>query len=228
MQKVIKKIIQLSYRKVRGDFLIEKICNSLTNRIRIKMPEIDDERAEIINYGLQLVIGEVPKMLITILIAWALGVLELSILTLIVMLPYKTVSGGVHLKTHIGCIITTSLFYSGTAILSKNIIIENIFLKCLIITLIWIFSIIMIKLYAPADTEEVPILRKNERKIKKILSYIFMTATLIVGMIIKDSTLSNILIFGTLIQTIFISRIIYTLTRCKYGYLDAYKDSINV
>lgn len=207
--------------------MIEKICNSLTNRIRLKMPEIDDERAEIINYGLQLVIGEIPKNLIMLLIAWALGVLELSIFTLLVMLPYKIVSGGVHLKTHIGCIITTSLFYSGTAILSKNIIIEPMYLKYLIITLIWIFSIIMISLYAPADTEEVPILRKNERKIKKILSYIFMTATLLVGIIVKDFTLSNILIFGTLIQTIFISKVTYTLTKCKYGYLEAYKNSTN-
>lgn len=207
--------------------MIEKICNSLTNRIRLKMPEIDDERAEIINYGLQLVIGEIPKNLIMILIAWALGVLELSILTLLVMLPYKAVSGGVHLKTHLGCIITTSLFYSGTAILSKNIVIEPTYLKYLIVTLIWIFSIIMIKLYAPADTEEVPILRKNERKIKKILSYVFMTITLVVGIIVKDSTLSNILIFGTLIQTIFISKVTYTLTKSKYGYLDAYKNSIN-
>ncbi|MBQ6992278.1 MAG: accessory gene regulator B family protein [Clostridia bacterium] len=207
--------------------MIEKICNSLTNRIRLKMPEIDDERAEIINYGLQLVIGEIPKNLIMLLIAWALGVLELSIFTLLVMLPYKIVSGGVHLKTHIGCIITTSLFYSGTAILSKNSIIEPTYLKYLIVTLIWLFSIIMISLYAPADTEEVPILRKNERKIKKILSYIFMTATLLAGIIVKDSTLSNILIFGTLIQTIFISKVTYTLTKCKYGYLEAYKNSTN-
>ncbi|MBE5819375.1 MAG: hypothetical protein E7310_00870 [Clostridiales bacterium] len=207
--------------------MIEKICNSLTNRIRLKMPEIDDERAEIINYGLQLVIGEIPKNLIMLLIAWALGVLELSIFTLLVMLPYKIVSGGVHLKTHIGCIIATSLFYSGTAILSENIVIEPTYLKYSIITLIWIFSIIMISLYAPADTEEVPILRKNERKIKKVLSYIFMTATLLAGIIVKDSTLSNILIFGTLIQTIFISKLTYILTKCKYGYLEAYKNSTN-
>ena len=38
---------------------------------------------------------------------------------------------------------------------------------------------IMIKLYAPADTENVPILRKKDRKKKKILSYIFLTIGLI-------------------------------------------------
>ena len=33
----------------------------------------------------------------------------------------------------------------------------------------------MIKLYAPADTENVPILRKKERKQKKMVSYIILT-----------------------------------------------------
>ena len=207
--------------------MIEKICDSLTNRIRIKMPEIDDERAEIINYGLQLVIGEIPKIIIELFIAWVLGVLELSIFTLLVMLPYKTVSGGVHLKTHIGCITITTLFYSGTAILSKYIIIEPMQIKYLIVGIVWLFSIIMIKLYAPADTEEVPILRIKERKVKKILSYVFMTLTLTAGIIIKAPVFSNILIIGTFVQTLFISKAIYTLTKCKYGFLDTYKDSIN-
>ena len=34
--------------------MIEKITQSLTNKIRKKMPEVDDERAEVINYGLQI------------------------------------------------------------------------------------------------------------------------------------------------------------------------------
>ena len=29
--------------------MIDKICNFLTNRIRKEMPDIDDERAEVIN-----------------------------------------------------------------------------------------------------------------------------------------------------------------------------------
>ena len=50
-------------------FLIEKICNALTKRIRKEMPEVDDERAEVINYGLQLVIGEIPKLFLIFFIS---------------------------------------------------------------------------------------------------------------------------------------------------------------
>ena len=70
--------------------MIEKLCNKLTQKIRNKMPEIDDERAEVINYGLQLVIGEVPKTFVLILIAYILGVLKLTIYALLFIIPYRT------------------------------------------------------------------------------------------------------------------------------------------
>ena len=42
--------------------MIDKICEYLTNKIRKQMPEVDDEKAEIINYGIQLIVGEIPKI----------------------------------------------------------------------------------------------------------------------------------------------------------------------
>lgn len=198
--------------------MIEKLCNRLTQKIINKIPEIDDERAEVINYGLQLVMGEIPKTFILILIAYVLGVLKLTLLALIFTMPYKTFAGGVHLKTHIGCIIGTSIFYIGNAFASKYIVIHPLYIKYILIFAIWIFSMLMIKLYAPADTEAVPILRKKDRNFKKIMSYITMTITLIISIFIKNSIYSNLLIFGTLIQTITITRFIYKITNNKYGY----------
>ena len=207
--------------------MIEKICNKLTDRIRNKMPEIDNERAEVINYGLQLVIGEIPKTFVLILIAYALGVLKLTVFALLFMMPYKTFAGGVHLKTHIGCIIATSIFYIGNAFLSKYIVLEPIYIKFILIGLIWIFSIFMIKFYAPADTEAVPILRKKDRDLKRNMSYITMTITLVIAVFIKDSIISNLLIFGTLIETISITRFVYKITNNKYGYEEYMKKKID-
>ena len=196
--------------------------------IRNKMPEVDDERAEVINYGLQLVIGEIPKTFILILIAYVLGVLKLTILALLLIMPYKTFAGGVHLKTHIGCIIGTTIFYTGNAFMSKYIVIEPIYIKYILISAIWVFSMIMIKLYAPADTEAVPILRKKDRKFKKIMSYITMTLTLIAAIIIKNTVISNLLIFGTLMETILITRFIYKITNNKYGYEEYIKNNTEI
>ena len=77
---------------------------------------------------------------------------------------------------------------------------------------------IMIKLYAPADTENVPILRKKERKQKQIFSYIILTVEFIIAVSINNTTIAGIIIFGDFIQTLTITRFAYKITNNKYGH----------
>ena len=56
--------------------MVDKICDYLTNKIKQRMPEVDDDRAEVINYGIHLIVGEVPKTFVFIIIAIILGVLK--------------------------------------------------------------------------------------------------------------------------------------------------------
>ena len=76
----------------------------------------------------------------------------------------------------------------------------------------------MVSIYAPADTENLPILTKKERKTKKVLSYVFLTINMLVAVFVTNEVISNILIFGTFIQTISITRIAFKLSKNKYGY----------
>ena len=197
--------------------MVDKICDCLTNKIKNKMPEVDEERAEIINYGLHLLIGELPKTFIFIAIAAVLGVLKEFFITVLVIFPYRAFSGGFHLKTHFGCIFGTSLMYCGIPLLSKYIIISTD-IEYILTALVWTFGMVMCKLYAPADTENVPILRKKDRKTKQILSYITLTITLIIGVIVKNQIISNIIILGIFAQSVTITKIAYKLTNNKYGY----------
>ena len=206
--------------------MIDKICNYILQKMRKKMPEIDDEKAEVILYGIQLIIGEIPKIFIIFGLSILFGIGWYMLFAYIVMIPYRAVSGGFHLKTHIGCIIGTSIFYFGNIFLSKALMLQDM-QKYILIGITFIFGVIMISLYAPADTENLPILSKKERKIKKILSYIILTVTLITTFSIKDNVISNILIFGTLLQTITITRIAYKITNNKYGY-ETYKYDIEL
>ena len=197
--------------------MIDKFCTFLINKIRKEMPEVDDERAEIIMYGLQNIIGELPKGIIILLIAYLLGLFKLTLLAVLFVAPYRCVSGGVHMKTHIGCIIYTLILYSGTALIGKYVVLTGT-IKYVTAFIIWSFCIIMIKLYAPADTENVPILRKKERLQKKIFSYIILTVEFIIALIINNSIITSIIIFGSLIQTFTITRFAYNITKNKYGY----------
>ncbi len=198
--------------------MVDKICLFLTHKIQEEMPEINNERAEIIDYGLHLIIGELPKNFIILGIAYILGIFKLTLLTVILLLPYRSVSGGFHLKTHLGCIIGTTLIYCGIAKISCYIIFYNQILKYIITLSVWIFGVIMIHLYAPADTENVPILSQKERKNKKILSYIFLSIALIASCIIQNRIISNILLLSHIAQTICITKLAYKITKNKYGY----------
>lgn len=197
--------------------MIDKICTFLTQKIQKEMPDIDEEKAEIINYGLQNIIGEIPKIFLLFFISWVLGILKEVLFMFIILLPYRGASGGFHLKTHLGCIIGTTLFYCGVAFLSKNVVIGET-IKYLLVIFGWIFGMIMIKLYAPADTENVPILSKKERKKKQIMSYLTFTIGMMAGLLIKDNVISNILIIGNLVQTLNITKLAYKITKNKYGY----------
>ena len=189
--------------------MIDKFCAYLTKKIRKEMPEVDDERAEVIMYGLQNIIGELPKGIIILIIAYILGIFKLTVISILIIAPYRCVSGGVHMKTHIGCIIYTLL--GKYIVLTGNV-------KIMLAIAIWIFCMIMIKLYAPADTENLPILRKKERKQKQILSYIIITSEILIAIFIKNTTISGIIIFGDFIQTLTITRIAYRVTHNKYGH----------
>ena len=203
--------------------MIDTICTFLTNRIRKEMPEIDDERAEVINYGLQNIVGEIPKIFLLFIIACILGMLKEVLFMFITLIPYRGASGGFHLKTHLGCIVGTTAFYCGIVLLSQHIILEDI-IKYILIGISWIFGMFMIKLYAPADTENVPILSKNDRKKKQIIAYIAYSIGLIAALLIQDNVISNMVLFGNLLQTLTITKLAYRLTKNKYGY-EVYGDA---
>ena len=207
--------------------MIDNICSYLTNKMKIRMPDIDEEKAEILDYGLHLIIGEIPKVFIMIGLAFLLGVGELSILAFLLILPYRSFSGGFHLKTHLGCILCTTSFYAGTALLSKYITLTEP-VKYIAIIAVWIFGMMMIKLYAPADTENVPVISKKERRKRKIASYIMLSISLLVAAIIPNRIISNILLFGMLIQTLSITRLAYKITKNKYGYEECEKGNLKL
>ena len=121
------------------------------------------------------------------------------------------------MKTHIGCIIYTLILYSGSALLGKYIVLSGI-VKYIAVFVVWTFCMIMVKLYAPADTENVPILQKKERKKKQIFSYIILTVEFVIAIFITNPVISGIIIFGDLIQTLTITRLAYKLTDNKYGH----------
>ncbi len=197
--------------------MIEKFCEYLVNLIRKQMPEMDDDQAAIVLYGIEIIVGEIPKIFLMFITGFLLGFWWQTLVAFFLILPYKVCSGGFHLKTHIGCIICTNVIYCGNAILSSIVTIPD-YMKWILLLITLILGMICVTKYAPADTENLPILTKKERHTKKTLSYIFLAINLIAVILVPNRIISNILLFGTFIQTISITKLAYRLTKNQSGY----------
>lgn len=203
--------------------MVDKICNWLMARVRAKMPEVDEERAEVIRYGFELIIGEVPKLIVMFIIALLLGKIKLFLISVAIICPYRTFSGGIHLKTHIGCFISTNLLYLGNVYISEIVRFESLGYKIIFTIIAFVFATIMIIANVPADTDTVPILIKRDRNKKKIESFICIVILMFFEFVIEDRIISNMCVIGVLLQTLTITRMSYKIFGVKPGYLEYIK-----
>lgn len=198
--------------------MIDKFCDWLTNKIKEKVTDIDEEKELVINFGIRLIFGELPKILILFIIGFLLNMGWYTLLLFALIAPYRSFTGGFHLKTHIGCMVTTSFLYLAPIILAKSVQIKQPIIIYILAVLIAIFSIVIISKYAPADTENMPILSKKERQSKKIKAYIALIILLAIILFNTNYIISYMLICGIFLQNLTVLPISYKLTNSKYGY----------
>ena len=158
--------------------MIDKFCDWITNKIKQNVDNIDEEKELVINFGVRLIFGELPKILLLFIIGFLLGIGWYTLVFFFLLCPYRSFTGGFHLKTHLGCMITTSILYLGPVLLAKYLPIQQNYILYIMAGIVAIFSIFIIIKYAPADTENIPILTKKERKSKKIKACISLVTIL--------------------------------------------------
>lgn len=205
--------------------MIDKFCDLITEKIKSKVTDIDEERELIINFGVRLIFGELPKILILFIIGFLLSMGWQTLLLFFLIAPYRSFTGGIHLKTHLGCMITTSILYLLPIILSKYILISDKNILYILAGLITIFSIIIIARYAPADTENIPILSKKEIKSKKTKSYIALVILLSIIIFNPYKQFSYMIIYAMFLQNLTVLPISYKIANNKHGY-EVYTEEI--
>ena len=198
--------------------MIDKFCDLITEKIKLKVTDIDEERELIINFGVRLIFGELPKILILFVIGFLLNMGWQTLLLFFLIAPYRSFTGGIHLKTHLGCMITTFILYLLPIILTKYILISDKIILYILTSLITMFSIIIITKYAPADTENMPILSKKETKSKKIKAYIALVVLLLIIIFNPYAQFSYMIIYAIFLQNLTVLPLLYKLTNNKHGY----------
>lgn len=198
--------------------MIDKFCDWITNKIKQNVDNIDEEKELVINFGVRLIFGELPKILLLFIIGFLLGIGWYTLVFFFLLCPYRSFTGGFHLKTHLGCMITTSILYLGPVLLAKYLPIQQNYILYIMAEIVAIFSIFIIIKYAPADTENIPILTKKERKSKKIKAYISLIILMSVILFYPDKLIGYMLVYGIFLQNLTVLPISYKLTNSKHGY----------
>lgn len=200
----------------------EKFLNGSINKIKKKYPEYDEEKLEIIAYGLESLYITITKTVVIFGVAIILGILKE---TLLIMLSYniiRTTAFGMHAKKSWHCYVISGTLFIGMALLCKYVDI-NFYIKLIIYSV----SVITIFLYAPADTYKRPLLNAKKRKNYKIITMFSSLIYLLLIVVFKDSIISNYLVLGLLDASLMIHPLTYRMFQLPYDNYKTYETSLS-
>ena len=190
----------------------KKFLDNSINRIRKKYPEYDEEKLEIIAYGLEALYITITKTVVIFSIALILGIMKEVFLILIFYNILRTTAFGMHAKKSSHCYIISSVLFIGMGLICKYVDI-NMYVKLLIAGL----SFITLVIYAPADTYKRPLLNEKKRKNYKIITIINGLIYLILIIVLKNNEISNYLVMGILDASLMIHPLIYRMFQLPYN-----------
>lgn len=175
----------------------------------------DDVKLKEIKYGLESFYLTVTKTIVIFSISYILGTLKTLILLMLFYSIIRLTGFGLHAKKSWQCWISsgiTFLLIPYLCLMNFNIIFKIIASSC---------CVILLGIYAPADTEKRPIISSKRRKIFKILTVITGVVYLIALIFVSNNYLENIITFALIIETILVLPISYKIFGLKY---DNYKN----
>lgn len=199
----------------------KKILNHCMKIIKIKYPEYDEEKLEIINYGLESIYLTFTKIIIIFILAIILNIWKEVLLLLAFYNLIRISAFGMHAKKSIHCLIISLTLFIGGVYICNYLIIPFI-----IKIILSIICIILIYKYAPADTEKRPIINKKRRMKYKVISVIISGIFAISIVLLSDKIISNYLLLGMIEATIMILPITYKIFDLPYNNYKKYLNEV--
>lgn len=196
----------------------EKILNISINKIKKKYPNYDDDKLEVITYGLEALYITISKTIVIFTIALILGIIKEVFLILIFYNIIRTTAFGMHAKKSSHCYIISTVLFIGMGLICKYIDI-NLYVKLILA----IISFITLIIYAPADTYKRPLINERKRKNYKILTIINSLIYIFLIIIFRDKTISNYLLVGILDASLMIHPLTYRMFQLPYNNYKKYE-----
>ena len=199
----------------------KKLLNKAIKNIKKNNQSLTEEQIEVIEYGLEGLYLTFTKIIVILLLSIVLNIFKETLLMLLFYNIIRLFAFGLHTKNSMACLITSLLLFIGGPYLSIYL---NISLEVKII--LSVIAVILIAIYAPADTEKRPLINEKKRKKFKILSII--TSIIMTCLIIytDGNYISNFMFIGFIEATIMILPITYKIYGLPYNNYKSYHDNI--
>lgn len=201
----------------RWETLKRKILKALMSNIKKNKPDLNEEQLEIIEYGLEGLYLTIIKIIIILLLAIVLDILKETVLMIIFYNVTRFFTFGLHAKTSTACLITSLLLFIGGTYLATYLQIPLI-----VKIILSVICLILICIYAPADTEKRPLINPKKRKRFKIQSIIISIIMGVLIIYLNDSYISNFMVIGQLEAVIMILPITYKIYGLPYNNYKSY------
>lgn len=191
--------------------LITKITDSLALYVN-KYAKKDEKEFKEMRYGLFVLVVNITKISMLMLTAYFLGIFKYTMTYFLCFFIVRAFAFGVHTRKSITCTILSFIVFLGGTYLSLFLKLNNYN-----IIFIFIISYILLYKYAPADTEDRPIINAKFRKELKIKSICCMTILLIAALILKNSIYKSIITLACFSEALFITPCIYIILGREYN-----------
>lgn len=189
----------------------KRFLNKIKFLIKEQYPKYSEDKIDEIMYGIEGLYLTIEKAIVIFVLAIILRIFKELLMLLLTFNFIRLFAFGMHANKSWICLLFSSSIFIGGTYICKYINIDGYLLY-----LLYAIALIIISIYAPADTVKRPLIKKKKRIRFKILSIFVVLIYFIITLLIKNTLITNCLIIGLLIECILISPITYKLFKMPY------------
>lgn len=201
--------------------VIEKTSESVMTYIRNSLPNKSEEELEKIKYGIDIFLMNFYKIPVLWIIAYASGVFIPMVIATLSFGVMRMFAAGIHARKGWTCLLMTGIVLFGIVIFATFLPL-NFTHK----TTLFAFSLMLVLLYAPADTEEKPLINPKLRqrlKIKTVAISILLYSLSVI--FFSSDIIGSILIYSIFAESLLITPVLYKLFKRRYRNYEHFKEN---
>ena len=164
-----------------------------------------------LQYGLEGLYLTITKMIVILLLSIIFKIFKEVIIVLLLFNLLRFFGFGVHAKKSIDCLVFSSLCFIGLPLLFFQFDINQLYLNG-----ISILSILLLLIFAPADTEKRPFPNTKKKWFRKIMTTLISIFYFIISLYIPKK-FAILFILSILIEMIFVNPLTYKLLGQPYN-----------